>query len=121
MRWEISFAYRPLNNNNLKLFFEETSQYVSQLLSKFVNIIIAGDCNVDNGSKYCKKIKQFANFCCTFDLTYLIYVKTSFKPRTSQSSLDVLTNRPRSFQKTAPITTGLSDYHKMIITSFRSS
>ena len=44
------------------------------------------------------------------------------KSATSQSSLDVtLTNRPRSFQKTAAITTGLCDYHKMIITAFRSS
>ena len=33
----------------------------------------------------------------------------------------ILANRPRSFQKTAAITTGLSNYHKMIITSFRSS
>ena len=40
----------------------------------------------------------------------------------SQTSLYViLTNRPRSFQKTAAITTGLSDNHKMIITTFRSS
>ena len=44
------------------------------------------------------------------------------KSATSQSSLDVtLTNRPRSFHKTAAITTGLCDYHKMIITAFRSS
>ena len=32
----------------------------------------------------------------------------------------ILTNRPRSFQKTAAITTGLNDYHKMIRTTFRS-
>ena len=45
-----------------------------------------------------------------------------FKSSMSQSSLDViLTNRPRSFQKAAAITTGHSDYHKMIITTFRSS
>ena len=40
----------------------------------------------------------------------------------SPSSLDViLTNRPRSFRKTAATTLGLSDYYKMIITTFRSS
>ena len=38
----------------------------------------------------------------------------------SQSSLDVtLANRPKSFQKTAGITTGFSDYNKIIAT-FRS-
>ena len=39
-----------------------------------------------------------------------------------QFSLDViLTNRPRSFQKTVAITTGLNDNHEIIITTFRSS
>ena len=52
----------------------------------------------------------------------LINFKTCFKSATSQSSLDViLTNRTRSFQNVAAITTGLSDYHKMIIPTFRSS
>ena len=32
-----------------------------------------------------------------------------------------LANRPKIFQKTAAITTELCDYHKMIITAFRSS
>ena len=44
-----------------------------------------------------------------------VNVKTCFKSVTSQSSLDdvILTNWPRSFQKTAVISAGLSDYHKM--------
>ena len=116
---EFLFAYKPPNNNNLKLFFEETTQSLNQLLSKFDNIIIAGDFNIDAGSKNCNKFKQFADLCHSFDL---INVKTCFKSATSQSSLDVtLTNRPRSFPKTAAITTRLSDYHKMVITTFRSS
>ena len=39
-----------------------------------------------------------------------------------QFSLDViLTNRPRSFQKTVAITTGLNDNHEIIVTTFRPS
>ena len=32
----------------------------------------------------------------------------------------MLTNRPRSFQKTSTVVTGLSDCHKMIVTSLKS-
>ena len=55
----------------------------------------------ESASKNCNKFKQFADFCHTFDLTNLINVTAFFKSAMSQSSLDViLTNRPRSFQKT---------------------
>ena len=37
-KWKTLFAYRPPNNNDLKLFFEETTQPANQLLSKFNNI-----------------------------------------------------------------------------------
>ena len=63
--WGILFTYRPPNNNNLKLFFEETTQSVTQLLSELDNIIIAGDFNIDTDSKNCGKFKQFADFCHT--------------------------------------------------------
>ena len=43
----ILFTYSPPNENNLKLFFEETTQSTNELLSKFDNIVIAGDLNID--------------------------------------------------------------------------
>ena len=87
-KWGILFTYRPPNKNNLKLFFEETTQSANQLLSKFDNIIITGDFNID--SKNCNKFKQFVDFCHTFYITNLINVKTCFKLATPQSSLDVI-------------------------------
>ena len=115
---EILFTYRPPNNNNLKLFFEETTQSANKLPSKCDNFIIAGEFNIDTGSKSCRKFKQFTDF----DLTILINFKTCFVSATSLFSLDIiLTNTPRSFQKTAAITTGLNGYHKMITTSLTSS
>ena len=107
-KWRILFTYRPPNNNNLKLFIEETTHSANQPLSKCDNIIIAGDFNIDTSSKNCNKFKQFADFCHTFDLTNLINVKTCFKSATSQSSLDfTLTNRPRSFKKQPLLPQGL--------------
>ena len=64
-KWVILFIYRPQNNNNLKLFFEETTKSVTQLLSELNNIIIADDFNIDTDPKNCGKFKQFADFCHT--------------------------------------------------------
>ena len=84
-KWRISFSYRPPTDNNLKLLFEETTQSANQLPSKFENIIIAGDFNIDTGSKNYNKFKQFAEFCHTFNLTNQINIKTCFlsQPRLS--------------------------------------
>ena len=114
-KWGILFAFKPPNNSNLKLFFDDVTQSANQLLTKFGNIFVAGDFNLDTGSKNW-------NNCHTFDLTNLMNVKACFNSATSQPSSDViLTNSPRSFQKAAAITTGFNDYHKIIITTLWSS
>ena len=77
-KWGIPFSYRPPTENNLKLLFEETTHSASQIFSKFEKIIIAGDYNIDTGSKNCNKFKQFDDFCHTFNLTNQINIKTCF-------------------------------------------
>ena len=62
-KWGI---FLPPNNSNLKLFFEEATQAANQLLPKFNNII-AGDFNIDTGSKNCNKFEQFPDSCHTFN------------------------------------------------------
>ena len=120
--WGILFAKRYPNSDNLKLFFEKTTKSANQLLSKFDNIINAGDFNIDTSIKNCNKFKQFADFCHIFESINLVHIKTCFNSGASQSSLTViLTKRPKSFQKAAAITAGLSDYHKRTISTFRSS
>ena len=62
----------------------------------------------------------YSDLCDTFDLTNLIKVNTCFKS-SNQTSIDViLTNQPRSFQKSGVATTELSDCHKMILTFVRT-
>ena len=53
-----------------------------------------------------------------FNLTNLIKQSTCFAPTATHPSLIdiILTNRPRSFQSSAAIETGLSDHHKMVLT-----
>ena len=79
--------------------------------------MLIGDLNLNTKSK---NNSYYSDLCDTFDLTNLIKANTCFKA-SNQTSIDIiLTNRPRSFQKSGVITTGLSDCHKMILTFFRS-
>ena len=82
-------------------------------------IIIMGNFNID------LKIKGFGfnkldEFCDLFNLTNLIKTETCFtKSHNSLINL-FLTNKPLSFQKKHVTETGLSDYHKLISTFFKS-
>ena len=57
------------------------------------------------------------DFCDVYNLKNLIKVPTCFKNPERPTSIDVmLTNSYRSFQNSCAIETGLSDFHKMIVT-----
>ena len=60
------------------------------------------------------------NFLNDHDLKYLIKKPTCFKNVENPSCIDhFLTNSPRSFQNSSTLSTGLSDFHKMIVTVFK--
>ena len=106
-KWCILFAYRP-PQINLSL---------PTIVNEYDNIMLIGDLNLNTNLKH---NSYYADLCDTFDLTSLIKANTCFKS-SNQTSIDVkLTNRPRSFQKSGVITTGVNDFHKMILTFFRS-
>ena len=111
----ILFAYGPPENNNLKSFFEEINLLLSTVVNEYDNIMLIGDLNQNTKSS---NNSYYSDLCDTFDSTNLIKANTCFKS-SNQTSIDVIfTNRPRSFQKSGVITTGLSDCHKMILTFF---
>ena len=63
-----------------------------------------------------------SDFCGTHNLKNLIRVPTCYKSLDNPTCIDlILTNRPRSFQKSTAIETGLSDFHKMAITILKTS
>ena len=78
-----------------------------------------GDFNID------LKIKGFGfnkidEFCDLFNLTNWIKTETCFT-KSHKSLINLfLTNKPLSFQRTYVTETGLSDYHKLISTFFKS-
>ena len=61
------------------------------------------------------------DFCDVYNLKNLIKVPTCFKNPEKPTSIDLmLTKSYRSFQNSCTIETGLSDFHKMIVTILKT-
>ena len=87
---------------------------------KYGNILIIGDLNIDTSNKKKDNGNYLSDLCDTFSLKNLITDITCVKS-TNGTSVDVLlTNKSRCFHHTATFETGLSDWHKLILTFFRA-
>ena len=61
-------------------------------------------------------------FCGIYNLRNLVNKPTCFKNPNNPSNIDlILTNKPRSFQNTSAIETGLSDFHKLTATVLKTN
>ena len=61
-----------------------------------------------------------SNFLNTYHLKNIVKRKTYFKSPDRPSCIDlILTNSSRSFQDTCTVETGLSDFHKLVVTVLR--
>ena len=103
-----------------KVFFQELSKAISQVINKYDNILLAGDLNIAvYGSKGLND-NHFSELIDTSHLRNLFKTPTCFKT-TRETLLDVLlTNKPNSLQKTDVCETGQSDCHEMVFTVFCS-
>ena len=118
-KWICFSIYRPPESSNLSTFFEELTTSLSKALLKYENLLIMGDFNVDMKSKSLGYDKR-DEFCDLFNLTNVIKSETCFT-KNHKSLIDLfLTNTPLHFQKAHVSETGLSDYHKLIATFFKT-
>ena len=107
-KWLIVFAYRVSRNTNKHTFFDELSVSLDHITNTNENFIVTGDLNIDRLDDSMDTNRYLSDFC-----------DTCFKA-VSGTSVDVmLTSRPRCFQKTTIIETGLSDQRKLIVSFFR--
>ena len=119
-KWCILFVYRPPGEKS-KTFFEEISTCLCHIMTKYENIFVAGDINIDTLNSNGDPGNIFHDFRNNFELKNLVTQPTCFKSLKG-TSLDVLlTNKPNCFQKTLVCETGLSDHHKLVATFFRST
>ena len=79
--------------------------------SKHDNFILLGDLNSETTES------AVGDFCQIYDCKNLIKDNTCFKNPEKPSCIDlIITNRPKSFQNSVTLETGLSDFHKMTLT-----
>ena len=61
-------------------------------------------------------------FCTTYNFKNLVKEPTCYKNADNPSCIDlILTNKPSYYQMTTVIETGLSDFHKLTVSTLKSS
>ena len=119
-KWFKLFVYRPPQENNKHLFFNELNGTLSKAVNSYENFIVIVDRNIDASYPVKDGNNYLSDFVDTFSLLNLINKKTCHK-NVSGTTIDVmLTNKPHCFQKTSIVVTGLSDFHKMIISCLKT-
>ena len=87
------------------------SKGLDTYISQYDNIMLLGDLNVKSSDPVLN------DFCKVYNLFCLVKEPRYFRNPYNPSCIDLfLTNHPRSFQNTLTIETGISDFHKMVIT-----
>ena len=91
------------------------SKGLDNYIRNYDNILLLGDFNSEF-SEPCLN-----NFCDIYNLKSLVKEPTCFKNPDSPSCIDLfLTNIPRTFQGTTTIETGISDFHKLVVTVLKT-
>ena len=111
--------YRPPNSDNLDTFFKQVSDSLSKASLTYENFIIMGDFNIDINIAG-MDVDKLDEFCNLFDLTNLIKTETCCTTNDKSRINLFLTDRALSFQKSRTTETGITDYHKLISTFFKS-
>ena len=118
-KWFCISVYRPPDYNNLTIFFCELTLTLNKASRNYDSFMIMGDFNIDVNSSGngCQHLDEFRDL---FYLSHLVKTPTCFTS-SHKSTIDlIMTNKPKVFQNTRVTETGISDYHKLVSTFFKS-
>ena len=114
-KWLLSCSYNP-SKSNIISHLEHLRRSLDLYSANYDNLLLMGDFNVNTSELNMK------DFCDSYGFKSLIKVPTCFKNPENPSCIDlILTNNPLSFQNSGVIETGLSDFHKMIVTVMKTT
>ena len=114
-QWRLSYSYNP-HKGNTKQYLSNVSKGLDELNSKYDNILIIGDLNTEMSEP------SLNEFCQTYNLESIVNKPTCFKNPKNPSCIDLmLTNKQERFLKAKTVETGLSDFHKMVVSVFKTS
>ena len=111
-KWLICASCIPLKSN-ISNHLDILAKRLDNHIGSYDNILLLGDFNSEF-SEPCLN-----DFCDTYNLKNLVKEPTCFKNPDNPSCVHLfLTNRPRTFQCTTTIETGISisNFHKLVVT-----
>ena len=115
-KWLICCSYNT-NKHNISKHMKALSKSIDLFSFNYENVLLMGDfkTGLDNDAS--------KDFCNLYDLTNLINNKvTCYKNPNNPSCIDLLlTIFPKYFQNSLVIETGLSDFHKMVVTVMKTN
>ena len=112
-KWVLLSVYRPPTQSE-EIFLDNLGRALDKYSGEFENFIILGDFNmtVNEG--------ELKNFLDLYSLKSMVREPTCFKSENPKCIDLILTNRDKSVHSTTTIETGLSDFHKMILTVLKT-
>ena len=112
MKWLFCCSYNP-NKNNISKHLNCLSKVLDTYISQYDNIMLLGDLNVESQDPGLSNLY-------VYNLFSLVKESLCFKNPYNPSCINLFqANRPRSFQNIFTIETGISDFHKVVITVLR--
>ena len=113
-KWVLFSIYRPPSQSQ-DHFFKSLGKAVDHYSEKYDNYLFFGDFNTVETDQ------QIRSFMDSYDLNNLVKEPTCFRAENPRCIDLILTNRYRSFLHTTTFETGLSDFHKMIVTVLKTT
>ena len=114
-KWLLSCSYNP-KRAQISNQLAEISKITDLYLTKYDQLFFLGDFNAGLEDTSVK------NFCSSYNLTNMNNKPTCFKNPDNPSGIDIiLTNCSRSLQNSGVIETGLSDFHKLVVTVMKTT
>ena len=89
-------AYRPPCTLNIETFLDNLSRLLHKYFSKYDNVIIIGDFNIDVKDKTNPNFDTFYEFCVTFSMSNLLKGDTCFT-KNYKSSIDLILTKTNRF------------------------
>ena len=113
-KWLILGTYRP-PNQSVDYFFEKVGKALDIYSQKYDKFLLCGDFNSEHTES------SLSKFLLKCDSKNLVMGKICFKNPVNPRCIDLfLTNSVQSFQNTSIFATGISDFHKMILTVLKT-
>ena len=112
-KWLICASYNP-HKSNISNHLHHLSKGLDNYIGNYDNILLLGDFNSEF-SEPCLN-----DFCDIYNLKNLVKEPTCFKNSVNPCVDLFLTNRPRTFQCTTTMETGISDFHKLVVTALKT-